>query len=624
ITTETTASKGGTRLNQESLRGTWPSSLSQSRGENPLKSLSRSITPPPRPRPQARQQEAFPISTTNLPINQYHQGNGDHSPRLVSSPVKLTYIRDVSSAASGNNADTIKLKDILGDPMIRECWQFNYCFDVDFLMSQFDEDVRGLVRVKIVHGSWKKEAPNRILIDEACSRYPNVEAIVAYMPEPFGTHHSKMMILLRHDDLAQVVIHTANMIPLDWENMCQAVWQSPLLPMLATQEATESTTPTVIGSGERFKRDLLAYLDAYGNKKTGPLFNQLRKYDFSSIRAALIASVPSKEKLNNRADSSNKTLWGWPALKDIIHQVPLRQKERAADPHIVVQISSIATLGATDKWLKEVLFDSLSSDSTRSTSSTNRSSKFSIIFPTADEIRRSLNGYGSGGSIHMKLQSTAQQKQLQYMRPYFCHWAGDKETSTRKTLDTTGAEATKKQIYAGNNAIVKREAGRRRAAPHIKTYIRFSDAGEMDRIDWAMVTSANFSTQAWGAAANANGEVRICSWEIGVIVWPDLFADDYPGTIGGECAMVEMVPCFKQDLPLPRLLVVEPDKPQGSIIKKQEQDLLGDGKSRLPAAVVGFRMPYDLPISPYSPNDVPWCATASHTEPDWLGQTWDI
>lgn len=40
-------------------------------------------------------------------------------------------------------------------------------------------------------------------VQEACSRYPNVEAIVAYMPEPFGTHHSKMMILLRHDDLAQ-------------------------------------------------------------------------------------------------------------------------------------------------------------------------------------------------------------------------------------------------------------------------------------------------------------------------------------------------------------------------------------------------------------------------------------
>jgi len=28
----------------------------------------------------------------------------------------------------------VGLRDILGDPMIRECWQFNYLFDVDFLM----------------------------------------------------------------------------------------------------------------------------------------------------------------------------------------------------------------------------------------------------------------------------------------------------------------------------------------------------------------------------------------------------------------------------------------------------------------------------------------------------------
>jgi tyrosyl-DNA phosphodiesterase-1 len=113
--------------------------------------------------------------------------------------------------------------------MIRECWQFNFLFDVDFLMSQFDEDVRRLVQVKVVHGSWKKDAPNRIRIEvcfaffqlarelvcvrrhlskqEACPRHPNVEAITAYMPEPFGTHHSKMMILLRHDDLAQYAIY---------------------------------------------------------------------------------------------------------------------------------------------------------------------------------------------------------------------------------------------------------------------------------------------------------------------------------------------------------------------------------------------------------------------------------
>lgn len=43
------------------------------------------------------------------------------------------------------------------------------------------------------------------ITQEACARYANVEPIIAYMPEPFGTHHSKMMVLLRHDDLAQYV-----------------------------------------------------------------------------------------------------------------------------------------------------------------------------------------------------------------------------------------------------------------------------------------------------------------------------------------------------------------------------------------------------------------------------------
>lgn len=49
--------------------------------------------------------------------------------------------------------------------MIRECWQFNYMIDVDFLMRQFDEDVRDLVQVKVVHGSWKREDGNRIAIE---------------------------------------------------------------------------------------------------------------------------------------------------------------------------------------------------------------------------------------------------------------------------------------------------------------------------------------------------------------------------------------------------------------------------------------------------------------------------
>jgi tyrosyl-DNA phosphodiesterase-1 len=36
---------------------------------------------------------------------------------------------------------------------------------VDFLMSNFDEDVRSLVKVKVVHGSWERESANRVRVE---------------------------------------------------------------------------------------------------------------------------------------------------------------------------------------------------------------------------------------------------------------------------------------------------------------------------------------------------------------------------------------------------------------------------------------------------------------------------
>jgi len=240
----------------------------------------------------------------------------------------------------------------------------------------------------------------------------------------------------------------------------------------------------------------------------------------------------------------------------------------------------VATLGQTDKWLKEVFFKALSQRRA------NAAPKYSIIFPTPDEIRRSLDGYSSGGSIHMKTQSASQQKQLQYIRPYLCQWAGDRDDTSSNIIDLSGQQSK------------KQEAGRGRAAPHIKTYIQLSDAEKMDTIDWAMVTSANLSTQAWGAATNPNGEVRIQSFEIGVVVWPDLFADN--STAEDEQSTI-MVPCFKCDQP----------------------SLAGDGVEREKLqTVVGFRMPYDLPLTPYFTSDEPWCATASHSSPDWRGVIW--
>ena len=185
----------------------------------------------------------------------------------------------------------------------------------------------------------------------------------------------------------------------------------------------------------------------------------------------------------------------------------------------------------------------------------------------------------------MKTQSDAQAKQLSVLRPMLCHWADDEES------------LTKSQVESSTSTKSIREAGRRRAAPHIKTYIRFTDES-MTSIDWAMVTSANLSTQAWGAATNTTGEVRVCSYEIGVVVWPALWDDD------ASQGATEMVPVFKRDLP---------DDDDAAVVT----DGAENRKRR-----IGMRMPYDLPLVPYTRDDMPWCATEPDTTPDWMGRVW--
>ncbi|KAF2113468.1 tyrosyl-DNA phosphodiesterase 1 [Lophiotrema nucula] len=563
----------------------------------PASRRKRSVTPSPS---TARVKAA--TTATSKAGNQLKDESEDGRDFLT-SPFQLTHIRDLSPA---ENEDSVMLEDILGDPMIKECWNFNFLFDLDFVMSKFDADVRSLVQVKIVHGFWKRDDERRIGMHEMAERYPNIELISAYMPDPFGTHHSKMLILLRHDDTAQIVIHTANMISRDWGNMTQAVWRSPLL-LLKTddykttleQDSSPETFP--IGSGERFEIDFLWYLNAYG-KRLKDLSKVLCNYNFSAVRAAFIGSAPSRQKLAN-ADPATHTSWGWLGLREILSTIPIaRPAEAASTPHIVIQISSIATLGQTPAWLQH-LQSVLRSSYTTSTSraeSTSPSKKanffakrpkatatkapepmFNIIFPTAEEIRTSLDGYASGGSIHTKIQSAAQQRQLQYLRPLLCHWRHPSSSSSTEEP--------------------RREAMRGPAAPHIKTFIRFSNS-EHASIDWAMVTSANFSKQAWGDLENKNKEIWIQSWECGVVVWPQLFKQDSFGGQEGKAKEEEvlMVPVFGRDLP------AEEDVAEG--LKAHE--------------VVGFRMPYDLPLSPYKTDETPWVATMNHEESDWKGVVW--
>ena len=241
------------------------------------------------------------------------------------------------------------------------------------------------------------------------------------MPEMFGTHHTKMMILLRHDDTAQIIIHTANMIEQDWRNMTQAVWRSPRLPRRSGSSAGPAVGKPSLesGSGEKFKLDFLNYLRAYDVRRVtcAPVIETLVAYDFSAIKGALIGSVPGRHSVRDDAPAR----WGWAALRDTLKTVPVHPGEEGSE--IVAQISSIATLGPTDSWLQKTLFKALKSGPAGV--GVNDAPDLKIVFPTPDEIRASLDGYQAGASIHTKTGSSQQAKQLQYMRPMLCHWGND-------------------------------------------------------------------------------------------------------------------------------------------------------------------------------------------------------
>lgn len=516
---------------------------------------------------------------------------------VQASPFRLMKIRDLPTKY---NQDTVSLHDILGNPLIREVWIFNFCFDIDWLMQHFDPDTRDLVAVKIVHGSWRQEDTNRILIEEAVGRWKNIEAFKAYLPDQFGTHHSKIFVLFTHDDKAEVIIHTANMLAKDWTNMTQAVWRTGPLPKMKKPNQNDIG---VLGSSRRFKHDLLQYLKAY-KKPTQALVKQLQGHDFSSVRGALIASIPSRMDQNQKSSTIDESLYGYPRLREVISHI---QRTATVPPkpstshHLVAQVSSIATLPTG--WL-----DNLFACTVPSAVPAKPSAKtLSILYPTPTNVATSLDGYSAGGSIHTKAQTPAHLTQISNLRPYLHQWT--------------------------TNDSEHHSSGRATAAPHIKTYTSFTTKPTQSKLDkneieinWALLTSANLSTQAWGSLPRKSGGdkglVVVGSFEIGVCVWPELYADDFDdeaneGEAGGGGGKqkdregegldrtkrrARMVPCFGKDMP---------DTEAGNVGAEGEEVL-----------TVGLRMPYDLPLTPYAQGELPWSPGSSYDVPDSKGRKW--
>lgn len=348
-------------------------------------------------------------------------------------------------ALDGTNVSTVGLADLLNDPEWHTVYMFNYMYDLPWLVQHFNP--RSEITLHTVYG-WKppkdEQGPEFQTAAKSAQKIaPNVTIKLhgVRLVNRYATHHSKIIVLISNSAL-KIVIHTANMIEFDWGNMTQGLWVSPLL----------SHTPDTQPAGNRFRGDFARYLNAYNIPQITQLAESLMSYDFTAIHDTLIASVPG---------SHLKSAYGLRRLKRELADIPVDEA--------ICQVSSIATLPAT---FLPTLARSLNCSLPG----------LRIVFPTMANIERSLNGWLSGASLHLKRRTSAHDSQYSRLKPHLRQW-----------------EAS--------------NVSRSLAAPHIKTYTGITD----NQVQYFLLTSANLSTQAWGTESAKTGALWVQSWECGVL-----------------------------------------------------------------------------------------------------------
>lgn len=367
---------------------------------------------------------------------------------------------------------SLGIKDILSPLMgkLKASCQFNYMIQIPWLLDQYPPEHRSKP-ILIVHGEQKQ---SKQALERDAKNYPNVTLCQAKLEIMYGTHHSKMMLLLYEEGL-RVVIHTANLYETDWKQKSQGVWTSPLFPPSPSDLPPDETETD---SSTNFKRDLVHYLRGYRQTALTAWVEHVRRHDMSCAKVHLIGSVPGRHQ------GTTKHSWGHLKLRKVLQESGPVASEMRHWP-VLAQFSSIGSMGPrAESWLTGEFLHSLAAGQGAIGSGAER---LQLIFPTKDNIRTSLEGYPAGASVPYSINVAKKQV---YLHSYFHQWRSECR-------------------------------GRSRASPHIKTYLRMSP--NSDDLAWFLVTSANLSKAAWGAQEKNGFQLMIRSYEIGVLFLPQAF-----------------------------------------------------------------------------------------------------
>ena len=103
---------------------------------------------------------------------------------------------------------------------IVKCFICNYKINFEWLLGEIPS-LMNIPRVDFVHG--ERDKSRRHELATQIGTFANMNCHYPRMPIPWGTHHSKMMLLYYGHGL-RVVVCTLNLLPVDWRNKTQGIW----------------------------------------------------------------------------------------------------------------------------------------------------------------------------------------------------------------------------------------------------------------------------------------------------------------------------------------------------------------------------------------------------------------
>ncbi|KAJ1408098.1 Tyrosyl-DNA phosphodiesterase I [Sesbania bispinosa] len=316
----------------------------------------------------------------------------------IPSTFRLLRVQGLPSWA---NTSCVSINDVIqGDILIAIL--SNYMVDIGWLVPACPT-LSKVPHVLVIHG----ESDERV---EYMMRNRPANWILHKPPLPisFGTHHSKAMLLV-YPRGVRIIVHTANLIYVDWNNKSQGLWMQDF----------PWKDQNSLSKGFGFENDLIEYLSmlkwpefsvklpSLGNFSICSSF--FKKFDYSDAMVRLIASVPGYHT------GTGLKKWGHMKLRSLLQDCTFDEQFKKSP--LVYQFSSLGSLD--EKWMAE-LASSMSAGLSEDKVPLGLGEP-QIIWPTVEDVRCSLEGYGAGNAIPSPLKNVDKA----FLRKYWAKWKAD-------------------------------------------------------------------------------------------------------------------------------------------------------------------------------------------------------